>query len=111
MTTPSKGSQFDTTKRVLRNPILWIVAFVGGIRGMAFIGLITFFTIFLDDLGMSPFVRNLHFGLLLAVGIVSTPVVGYLSDRLGRKMVLVPGLFLLAVLSLLLGNSGVQASR
>ena len=103
----NRGSQFDTTKRVLRNPILWIVAFVGGIRGMAFIGLITFFTIFLDDLGMSPFVRNLHFGLLLAVGIVSTPVVGYLSDRLGRKMVLVPGLFLLAVLSLLLGNSGV----
>ena len=101
------GSQWQATRRVLRNPILWIVAFVGGIRGMAFLGLITFFTIYLNDLGMTPFVRNLHFGLLLAVGIVSTPVVGYLSDRLGRKVVLVPGLILLAVLSYLLGNSGV----
>ena len=102
-----QGSQWERTGRVLRNPILWIVAFVGGIRGMAFIGLITFFTIFLDDLGMSPLVRNLHFGLLLAVGIVSTPVVGWLSDIFGRKAVLVPGLLLLAVLSYLLGNSGV----
>ncbi len=105
--TAEQGSQWNATKRVLRNPVLWIVAFVGGIRGMAFIGLITFFIIFLNDLGMTPFMRNLHFGLLLAIGIVSTPVVGYLSDRLGRKMVLVPGLFLLAVLSFLLGNSGV----
>ncbi len=101
-----RGSQWTSTRRVLRNPILWIVAFVGGIRGMAFIGLITFFTIFLNDLGMSPFVRNLHFGLLLAIGIVSTPVVGWLSDIFGRKMVLVPGLLVLAVLSYLLGNSG-----
>ncbi len=100
------GDQWAATRRVLRNPILWIVAFVGGIRGMAFIGLITFFTIFLDDLGMSPLVRNLHFGLLLAVGIVSTPVVGWLSDIFGRKAVLVPGLLLLAILSYLLGESG-----
>lgn len=102
-----RAGQMSATRRVLRNPVLWIVAFVGGIRGMAFIGLITFFTIFLDDLGMSPFVRNLHFGLLLAIGIVSTPVVGWLSDIFGRKAVLVPGLLLLAVLSYLLGNSGV----
>ena len=103
-------SQFQATKRVLRNPTLWIVAFVGGIRGMAFLALITFFTIFLNDLGMSPLVRNLHFGLLMAVGIVSTPIVGYLSDRLGRKAVLIPGLLLLAALSFLLGNSGVGLS-
>ena len=100
-----RGGQMDATKRALRNPILWIVAFVGGIRGMAFIALITFFVIFLSDLGMSPLVRNLHFGALMAVGIVSTPVVGYLSDRFGRKIVLVPGLLLLAVLAFLLGMS------
>jgi MFS family permease len=125
------GIQMQATKRVLRNPTLWVVAFVGGIRGMAFLGLITFFIIFINDLGialdgrpfsielsipslfsisfgefeMTTFVRNLHFGLLLAVGIVSTPVVGWLSDIIGRKAVLVPGLLLLAILSYLLGNS------
>lgn len=101
------GSQFRDTSQVLRNPILWIVALIGGIRGMAFIALITFLPIFLNDLGMSPLVRNLHLGLLMAVGIVSTPVVGYLSDRFGRKLVLVPGLLLLAALSFLLSGAGV----
>ena len=101
------GGQFRATSQVLRNPILWIVAFIGGIRGMAFIALITFLPIFLNDLGMTPLVRNLHLGLLMAVGIVSTPVVGYLSDRFGRKIVLIPGLLLLAALSFLLSGSGV----
>ncbi len=101
------GSQFRATSQVLRNPILWIVAFIGGIRGMAFIALITFLPIFLNDLGMSALVRNLHLGLLMAVGIVSTPVVGYLSDRFGRKMVLIPGLLLLAALSFLISGAGV----
>ena len=101
------GGQFRATSQVLRNPILWIVAFIGGIRGMAFIALITFLPIFLNDLGMSALVRNLHLGLLMAVGIVSTPVVGYLSDRFGRKMVLIPGLLLLAALSFLLSGAGV----
>lgn len=99
------GSQQDATMRALRNPILWIVAFVGGIRGMAFIALITFFPLFLDDIGMSAQARGFHFGALLLVGIVSTPVVGYLSDRLGRKIVLVPGLVLLAVMAFFLGGS------
>lgn len=101
------SGQFRATSQVLRNPILWIVAFIGGIRGMAFIALITFLPIFLNDLGMTPLVRNLHLGLLMAVGIVSTPVVGYLSDRFGRKMVLIPGLLLLAALSFLLSGAGV----
>ena len=101
------SGQFRATSQVLRNPILWIVAFIGGIRGMAFIALITFLPIFLNDLGMSALVRNLHLGLLMAVGIVSTPVVGYLSDRFGRKMVLIPGLLLLAALSFLLSGAGV----
>ncbi|MYC05775.1 MAG: MFS transporter [Chloroflexi bacterium] len=103
--TASRGDQWETSKRILLNPILWIVAFVGGIRGMAFIGLITFFPLFLDDIGLSPVSRGFHFGALLAVGIVATPIVGYLSDKLGRKIVLVPGLILLAVMAYFLGRA------
>lgn len=101
----TRSEQWQTTKLVLRNPVLWLVAFVGGVRGMAFLALTTFMPIFLNDLGMTPLVRNLHLGLLMAVGIVSTPIVGYLSDRFGRKVLLVPGLFFLAVLSFFLGAS------
>lgn len=102
---PTRNEQWQTTKHVLRNPVLWFVAFVGGVRGMAFLALTTFLPIYLNDLGMTPLVRNLHLGLLMAVGIVSTPVVGYLSDLFGRKVVLVPGMLFLALMSLFLGIS------
>ena len=102
---PSRNEQWQATKGVLRNRVLWVVAFVGGVRGMAFLALVTFLPMFLRDLGMSPFVWNLHLGLLMAVGIVSTPVVGYLSDRLGRKNVLIPGMLFLAVLTFFLSSA------
>ena len=46
---------------------------------------------------MSKFERSWHFGLLVAVGIVSTPFMGYLSDRFGRKLVIVPGMIFLGI--------------
>ena len=51
---------------------------------------------------MSNPILGLHIALLVGVGIVSTPVMGYLSDRLGRKLVLIPGMRGLAVLTALL---------
>ena len=51
---------------------------------------------------MSPFLRGIHIGLLIAIGLIAKPMVGYLSDRLGRKQVLVPGLICSCAVSLLL---------
>ena len=102
---PSRNEQWQATKGVLRNRVLWVVAFVGGVRGMAFLALVTFLPMFLRDLGMNALEWNLHLGLLMAVGIVSTPVVGYLSDRLGRKNVLIPGMLFLAVLTFFLSSA------
>ena len=39
-----------------------------------------------------------YYALLHALGTVSQPVLGYLSDRLGRKAVLLPAFLMLAVL-------------
>lgn len=70
---------------------------------MAFIPFITFLPLYLDnEVGMSVLGRSLHMGLLVAVGVAATPVAGYLSDRFGRKVVLVPGVVVLCVLTLLL---------
>jgi sugar phosphate permease len=102
---PSRNEQWQSTKVVMQNRVLWMVAFVGGVRGMAFLALFTFLPLFLRDLGMSPFVWNLHLGLLMGVGIVSTPIVGYLSDRLGRKKVLIPGMLFLSILAFFLSST------
>ena len=97
------SGQMQLTRQLLRDRALWGVILVAGLRGMAFLAFFTFLTLYLDDeVGLSKGARGLYFGLLVLVGVVSTPVMGYLSDRLGRKTVLVPGLLLLCVLSLLL---------
>ena len=100
---PSVRGQLQLAKGILKNPILWGVNLVAGLRGMAFVSFTTFLPIYLkDELEMSSGVVGFHIGLLVLVGIIATPAMGYLSDRLGRKPILVPGLLLLATLSLLL---------
>ena len=47
-----------------------------------------------------------HFGLLWAVGIVASPLMGHLSDRLGRKPVLVPALLCSGGLTVILALFG-----
>ena len=95
------------TKVILKNPLIWVITFAGGIRAMAFIALITFLPSYLsNDLGLTDFRRGLYFGLLVAAGIVFTPLMGYLSDKFGRKIVLVPGMLFDAIIVLLMASFG-----
>ncbi|MBI2847077.1 MAG: MFS transporter [Chloroflexi bacterium] len=100
---PDLQSQMQQTKKLLRTPMLWGIILVGGLRGMAYMSFITFLPLYLDEeLGLSQASRGLYMGLLLLVGIMTTPALGYLSDRIGRKMVLAPGLLCLCIFTLLL---------
>tara|TARA_Y100001960_G_scaffold188001_1_gene197161 strand:+ start:555 stop:1865 length:1311 start_codon:yes stop_codon:yes gene_type:complete len=108
----SDEGRFSQTMKILKNPLVLWITLVGGIRGMAFIALLTFLPFFFDDvLGMSDLERGLHFGLLVAVGIVSTPIMGYLSDRVGRKLVIVPGMLFLGVVVFLISLFDSNSTR
>ncbi len=96
-------SRAESTKRLLTDPLLWGITVVRGFRAMSLVALLTVLPLYLgNDLEMSPFARGFHIGLLIAVGLVSKPVAGHLSDRWGRKQVLAPGLLWSCVLALLL---------
>ena len=97
------ASQIEVTKRMLQSPALWGFMAVRGLRHMALVALVTILPLYLDaDLGLSEWNRGFHIGLLIAVGLVAKTGAGYLSDRLGRKQVLVPGLIWSCVMALAL---------
>ena len=104
------AERVEMTKRLLRSPALWGLTLVRGLRGMALVALVTVLPLYLgNELELSPFSRGFHIGLLIAVGLVAKPAAGYLSDRWGRKQVLVPGLIwsCLVALALLAFGDGV----
>jgi len=74
---------------------------------MCFTVLVTFLPLFMkEQLGFSLKSIGFHFGLLWAIGIVASPLMGHLSDRWGRKRVLVPALLYSCLLITLMAFFG-----
>ena len=104
---PNLSGQLAQTRTLFDQPRIWGIVLVAGLRGMAFVSFLTFLPLYLnDEAGLGTTSRGLYLSLLVLVGIVSTPVMGYLSDRLGRKQVLIPGMIWLTVLTALLAPFG-----
>ena len=109
--------QLAETRLLVRNPRVWGITMVAGLRGMAYVGFVTVLPLYLaDELGLkvdiaqgnyeSFVVRGGLIGLLVLVGIFASPVMGYLSDRFGRKLVLIPGMAFLGLITLLMAPLG-----
>ena len=101
--TPTLRSQMELTRLLLKNKTLWGINMVSAMRNMTFVSLVWFLPIYFDDeLGMSFQARGFHLAMLMLVGMLSTPLLGYLSDRYGRKRVIIPAMVSTGVLTLLL---------
>jgi len=86
---------------LLRNRALIGLVISRSILRMGSTATMTFFPIYCrEDLGFSTF--NMYLFLLMGTGTASLPFLGILSDRLGRKAILLPSLALLGASSLLL---------
>ena len=103
---PRFGEQMSNTRQSFKDhPRLWGIMAVAGLRGMANVAFLPFLALYLgldDELGLGNAALGLHIALLVGVGVVAAPVVGYISDRAGRKLVLIPGMLALSALTALL---------
>ena len=88
---------------VTRNPAFLGVSLSTGLLQMGRLVILTFLPIYLQEhLNYSPFALGGFIALLHAMGIVSQPILGLLSDRFGRKAVLLPSCLLLGLFFALL---------
>ena len=92
---------------LLKNRAILGLATVALLRDMALTALFLWTPFYLKDvIGMSDWNMGLHMGLVTGTGVLSTPILGFLSDRFNRKLVLVPGLAACVALLLIIVNVG-----
>ncbi|MCH8989484.1 MAG: MFS transporter [Chloroflexi bacterium] len=96
---------------MFKNPVVATLVLAAAIRGVANNALFQWTPFYLKNatdggLDMGYFTAGVYLSLLTGMGIISAPILGYLSDRYGRKQVLVPGLMIAAVLTMFVVSAG-----
>lgn len=95
----SMRTYFRSAGSLLTNATVLSMVALSGIRSMAHSGLNIFLVLYMsEDLGFPDFKIGYHVTLLTLFGIVSSPLLGLLSDRIGRRQVIFFGLGSLATL-------------
>ena len=101
------GEYFQGIGTLLKNPVVFGLILVSTLRGIGLNAIFHWTPFYLEEeLGMGHVRAGLYYALLSGAGVVSAPLLGALSDKLGRKTILVPGMTLAAALSLLVGSAG-----
>ncbi|MBI4203793.1 MAG: MFS transporter [Betaproteobacteria bacterium] len=84
---------------LLRNKALMLVSCSAAFRSMTQVGLLTFLPVYLAyELGYSPFVAGICLTLLQGAGFIAGPIAGHLSDKMGRKRVVISSMILTGVM-------------
>ena len=96
---------------MFKSPVVATLVLAAAIRGVANNALFQWSPFYLKNatgggLDMGYFTAGVYLSLLTGMGIISAPILGYLSDRYGRKQVLVPGLIIAAVLTMFVVSAG-----
>jgi predicted MFS family arabinose efflux permease len=98
---PARFSRAQVGEMValVKNPAFLGVSAATGLLQMGRLVVLTFLPIYLQEhLGYSAFALGVYIALLHVLGIFSQAVLGALSDRFGRKAVLVPSCIALGIL-------------
>ena len=101
------SSHFRDARELFKSPIVMGLVLAAILRGVALSSLFNWTPFYLeDDLGMGHIKTGFHLSLLTGLGIISLPIMGIMSDKFGRKQVLIPSLFTTAALSLMVVGVG-----
>ena len=100
-------SQATTLKKAFKGHGLIVLMTVSALRGMGDRALILFLGLYLSqELKMSTAAQGLYYGLLTLPAIATGPILGAVSDRIGRKPVIVLVLLMSAIFPPLLVQVG-----
>ncbi len=92
------GSYLKDLLSLFRNRGLMVVSVSAAFRTMTQTGLLTFLPVYLAyELGYSPFLVGACLTALQLAGFIGAPIAGHLSDKLGRKRVVISSMILTAV--------------
>jgi sugar phosphate permease len=76
-----------------------LVSCSSAFRTMTQVGLLTFLPVYLAyELGYSPFVTGICLSLLQVAGFIAAPFAGHLSDKMGRKRIVMSSMALTGVM-------------
>ena len=107
----STRAYISSLASLLRKPMIFALVLVTALRSMGQGAVTVFLPVYLkEDLEFSAIKVALYLSMAQVVGIGAQPVMGFLSDRLGRKFVLVPAIAILGALFIVLrfADPGVQ---
>ena len=98
---------FRGFSELLKNRELLMLSVGSGFRSMTQNGLLTFLPVFLAyEMGYSPFWVGVCMFVLQASGFAAAPVAGHLSDRLGRRRILMTSMMMTAVVLAFMAFAG-----
>ncbi|MQF93435.1 MAG: MFS transporter [SAR202 cluster bacterium] len=89
---------WDRTKTLLADKIILGLIVLGAMRASIHTSFQLWLAVYLkEELDYSAWVIGWHIALITAAGIISTPIMGILSDRFGRKPVIQVSMTLMAI--------------
>ena len=99
----AEGGYLNALFALAKHPTFLGVTVANGLMSMGRLIVLAFLPLYLQiELGYSPFILGVYVSLLHGMGILSQPILGPLSDKIGRKAVLVPSFLSLGILYMLL---------
>ena len=101
------ATRFQYALGLLKHRVVMGLILAALLRGIGLNALFNWTPFYLrETLGMSTLEAGVHYALMTGMGIVSAPVLGWMSDRFGRKAVLAPGFVVAALLSMAVVSVG-----